>query len=71
MTPRLSSHGLFVDHVLGWMAQVGDAESAVVCSPGTDRQTRPSHPHELEEQAAKGVKTEDSRPRDRRFPYFR
>jgi hypothetical protein len=68
MTVRQSSQRLFVDHVLGWAARLGDADAAGACRPATDGQTRPQNA-QSEQKAIAGDEGEDRRPRGRRFPY--
>lgn len=69
MNLKMPSQMLFVDHVLGWAARLGDAESARAGSAKTDAETRPSVTQAWEDKVAEGEKTEGSRNRNRRFPY--
>jgi hypothetical protein len=50
MNLRLSTHGLYVDPVLGWAARLGEADPVAV----TDGKARPARKQAPEKQSAEG-----------------
>jgi hypothetical protein len=57
MNTRRPSNELFVDPVLGWAAQLREANTEKASSSATDGQTRPSRTQEQDKRATEGDKS--------------